>query len=240
MGITFSTLSRAAQVALDAASTTQATPVAFPLGHIHEALAAALGYNTHAALKAAIQAREESPNYDDAVHVVIDVDRLEQRLVALNQAPLFGIVAVAIREAFASVLPEARLHSSVIDLGDDISAEVIDAIENSDGYSGEMAMTNAYGGDFDIGFTEPVPIDVARGQWSLEASGISSLEQDPEKVFHGDTLDVYAKVVFQKIGRRVLGDMSVEEAGGSIRGFEGDMDDQPFGFEPDNEGGVNV
>lgn len=240
MGITFSTLSRATQVALKATSSSQAEPVAFPLGHIHEALAAALGYNTHAALKAAIQANDESVNYDDATHIVLDVARLEQRLTALNQASLSGVVAAAIREAFASMLPEARLHSSVTDLGDDISAEVIDAIENSDGYSGEMAMTNAYGGDFDIGFTEPVPIDTARGQWTLEASGTSSLEQDPEKVFHGDTLEVYATVVFEKIGRRVLGDMSVEEAGGWIADLEEDVDDGPFDVEPDNEGGVNV
>jgi hypothetical protein len=108
-------------------------------------------------------------------------------------------------------------------------------------YSSELAMTNAYGGDFDLEFSEPLPIDLAKGAWTLAVDGTSSLEQDPDKVFHGDTIDVTAKVVFEKIGRRVLGEKSIDDAGGSIQDLGDPVDEDPFDFEPDGEeGGAHV
>lgn len=241
MGITFPSLSYATHVEVKALAASEAAAGTFSLGHVREALAAALGYNTYAALKAAMRACEESADYDCAQHVVIDVPRLTARLVSLGHGQSFGIFAAAIRKAFEMLLPEARLHNSVQDLGDDIHDDVVDEIENSDDYSSEIAMTNAYGGDFDLHFTEPVSIDVAQGQWTLAADGTSSLEQDPDRVFFGDTIDVSAKVVFQKIGRRVLGEMSVEEVGGAVQDVTDPMDDETFDFEPDgDEGGAHV
>lgn len=235
MGITFSSLSHATHAEVKRASNSPLTAAAFPLGHVHQALAAALGYNTHAALKAAMQVGDESLNYDSARHVIIDVIRLKQRLSVLNDALSFDVVLSAIRQAFESLLPETKLYDSATDLLDAISAEVVDAIESSEGYSAEIAMTNAYGGDFDIEFNESTPIDTAQGQWTLEISGTSSLEQDPEKAFHGTTIDVYAEVVFEKIGRRVLGEMSVTEAGGRLQDLA--TEDDPFGFDPDLQRG---
>jgi len=241
MGITFPSLSYAAHVAIKASAAATTAPTTFSLGHVREALAAALGYNTYAALKAAMGAGEEPVSYDGAQHVVIDVQRLTARLAGLGHGQSFGIVAAAIQQAFESLLPEAKLHDSVSDLGDHLYAEIVDAIENSEGYSSELAMTNAYGGDFDLEFSEPVLIDAAKGTWTLSVDGTSSLEQDSDKVFHGDTINVTARVVFQKIGRRVLGEMSIEDAGGSIQYLGEPMDDEPFDFEPDgDEGGAHV
>lgn len=237
MVITFPSLSYAAHVAIKTSAAATAAPTTFSLGHVREALAAALGYNTYAALKAARGASEEPVNYDGARHVLIDAPRLEARLAGLGHGQSFGIVAAAVQQAFESLLPDTKLHDSVSDLGDHLFAEIVDAIENSDRYQSEIATTNAYGGDFDLEFSEPEPIDVAKGAWTLAADGTSSLDQDPEKVFYGDTLNVSAKIVFQKIGRRVLGEMSIEEAGGSLK----DLDDWIAYFGPDaDEGDLHV
>lgn len=241
MGITFPSLSYAAHVAIKASAAATAALTTFSLGHVREALAAALEYNTCAALKAAVGAGEEPVNYDGAQHVVIDVPRLEARLDGLGHGQSFSIVTAAVRQALESLLPEVKLHDSVSDLGDHLYEEIVDAIENSDGYSSELAMTNAYGGDFDLEFSEPLPIDLAKGGWTLAVDGTSSLEQDPDKVFHGDTIDVTAKVVFEKIGRRVLGEKSIDDAGGSIQDLGDPVDEDPFDFEPDGEeGGAHV
>jgi hypothetical protein len=67
------------------------------------------------------------------------------------------------------------------------------------------------------------------------------LEQDPDKVYHGDTLDVAARVVFQKLGRRVLGEMTIDDAGGAIQREDFDPGDDMPDFEPDDDvGGPGV
>jgi hypothetical protein len=241
VGITFASLSRATHAALKSAVATLPAGPPFPLGHVHEALSAVLGHNTHAAYKTAAGSGEEPVSYSDAQHVILDLPRLEQRLVALGHGQLTAKVAEAVRSAFAALVPDAQVHDEVADLEAAIYADVIDEIENSDGYSSELAMTNAYGGDFDITFDASVPLDAFRGDWTLAVSGTSSLEQDPDKVYHGDTLDVTAQVVFQKLGRRVLGEMTVENAGGSIQREELDPSDEMPDFEQDDDmGGARV
>jgi hypothetical protein len=241
MGITFASVSRATRVALKPFLAASPATTPFPLGHVHEALSAALGYNTYAAYKTAADAGEESAVYDHAQHIILDLPRLQDRLAALGHGALAGQAADAIRSAFEGLVPEAKVHDDVDDLEVAIYADVVDGIESSDGYSSELAMTNAYGGDFDITFSAAMPIDDARGEWTLIANGTSSLEQDPDKVYHGDTLDVSARVVFQKLGRRVLGEMNVEDAGGSIQRDDIDPSDEMPDFEPDDDmGGAHV
>jgi hypothetical protein len=241
MGITFASLSRATHMALKSALAATPATAPLPLGQVHEALSAALGHNTYAAYKATASSGEESAFYDYAQHVILDLPRPEQRLVALGHAQLTAVIAAAVRGAFVTLLPASKIHDDVSDLEAVIYDDVVDAIETSDGYSSELAMTNACGGDFDITLEAPVPIDQARGEWALNATGTSSLEQDPDKVYHGDTLDVSAQAVFQKLGRRVLGEMTVEDAGGSIQREEFDPGDEMPDFEPDDDlGGARV
>jgi hypothetical protein len=50
-----------------------------------------------------------------------------------------------------------------------------------------------------------------------------------------------AQVVFQKLGRRVLGEMTVEDAGGAIRREDFDPGEEMPDFEPDGDmGGSHV
>lgn len=231
MGITFASLSHAAKSAL-VSMAPPATTSDLPLGHVHQALAAALGFNSHAALKAAVQSGEEAPAYDLATHVLLDLPRLATRMSELGHPTRVNAVTEAVRNAFDTLLPKARLHDSASDLGDEIHGEVADAIETDNSYSSELASTNAYGGDFDLSFDEAVPIDEARGQWVMLAAGSSSLDQDPDRSFSGDVIDVSARAVFEKLGRRVLGEMVIEVTGASVQDWGPDPDDEPSDFEP--------
>lgn len=188
----------------------------YKLSHLHEALAAALGYKSYAAYKSSI---EEAPLFDGAQHIVTDGDLLAKRMMALGHADpdATDAMGIAIKQAFQSRLPKVKVHLDVDDLKSEIYADVVDAIEYSGSYSGGIAMTNACGGDFDVELEEACPIQTYQPDWILSASGTSTLEQDPDKVYHGHVIDVIARVVFQKIGRRVLGEMDIDEVSAGIQ-----------------------
>ena len=207
MGIDFSSVSH---------SLRSTSGGAIRLGHLHEALAAALGYRSYAAYKSST---EEAPSFDGAQHIVLDSNLLAQRMVGLSPTNPAAAVAMgdAIKRAFQARLPNVKVYSDVDDLKSEIYAGVVDAIETSDNYSGEIAMTNAYGGDFDVELEEDYPIQTHQPDWILNASGTSTLEQDPDNVYHGHVINVTARVVFQKLGRRVLGEMDVDEIGAWIQ-----------------------
>jgi hypothetical protein len=202
------------------------------LGHVHQVLAGALGYKSFAAYKAST---EEPPVYDDAKHVVIAHDLVEERLRDLGYPPVPQVtdaVFSAIKATFQQQLPEVEVHASISDLGDAISETVEESIENSDDYNSEFATTNATGGWFDLEFDAPVPIDTPSTELVIEATGTSSLDQDPERVYFGDVIDVRAAIVFPKLGRRVLGEPEVRETGASVQHDGPDLDDKP---QPDSE-----
>lgn len=195
-----------------------------PLGHLHEVLAAALGYKSYAAYKAS---GEEAPSFDGAHHIVLDVDLLTTRLGQLgyDTAEAAEAMTDAIELAFRSTLPSTQVHRVADDIKDHLHSDVVEGIENSDEYSSEVAMTNTTGGDFDLEFDLAVPIEDAASTWVLTATGTSSLDQDPDDVYHGDVIDVSAKVSFSKLGRRVLGEMTVEDVGATVR--QGAPEDEP-------------
>jgi len=207
MGITFPSICHALR-------TTSGKRI--PLGHLHELLAAALGYKSYAAYKASA---EEAPSFDGAQHVVLDVELLTERLGQLGYvAPAASeSMIAAIGLAFQSHLPSTKVHRVADDIKDYLQDDVADGIENSGQYSGEIAITNATGGDFDLEFDLPASIEEALPTWVVHATGTSSLDQDPDSVHHGDVIDVSAMVSFMKLGRRVLGEMTVEDVGAAVR-----------------------
>jgi hypothetical protein len=207
MGIVFSSLAHTLRTKLS---------IQMQLGHVHQLLSAALGYKTYAAFKAS---KEEAPSFDDALHVVLDRALIDQRMGELGYSTPdeHNLLARAIRETFKEHLPEARVYDDVERLKDDLLSDIVRDIENSGSYSSEIAMTNAYGGDFELDLDEVSPVEEHEPEWALTVSGSSSLEQDPEQVYHGDVIDVSATVVFQKVGRRVLGEFEVLDIGAQIR-----------------------
>lgn len=181
--------------------------------HVYEFLAAALGYKSYAAHTA----NGAEPNsFDDtaALHVVLDPERLLLRQTALNFPdlsdpwnpvhPLPPLIRV-IRGAFTDVLPKASIHEGQSDLEVDVFNAVSSEIDESSEFASAQAETNAGGGDYDLEFVAPEALDVEADEWVLEASGTCTLEHDWDRVYHGHKIKVAARLVFPRLGRRILG-----------------------------------
>lgn len=220
MDPSFSSISRAIRIAIGSAMS---------LGHVHQAIAAALGYKSFAAFKAS---NEERPTYDGARHVVVDDALLECRLADLGHSAAYQPFLDAVRSVLQSLVPGVAVHDDVEALKDALHDAVVDAIENSGAYTSEQAMTNAYGGDFDLELNEASPIEMPQPEWIVNVTGTSSLDQEPDAVYHGDVIDVSARAVFVKLGRRVLGEMEVQGVSASIQSepsaFEGEPEEEPW------------
>ncbi|RKH86920.1 hypothetical protein D7Y21_19960 [Corallococcus sp. AB045] len=186
-----------------------------PLGHAQQVLAAALGYKTYASFNAS----KEEAALDSVQHVVLDLALIDKRLGELGQLPPSApySFAQAIRAAIIEHLPTVRVHNDVDNLKDEIRSLVEREIEDSGAYTSEVAMTNAYGGDFDLESEETSSFEDHEPEWVLDVSGHVYLEQEPEQVYHGDTIDVSATAVLPKLGRCMLGELKVIDIGAVIQ-----------------------
>lgn len=124
MGTTFTSLAHGLQ---------QAANGSFGrLGHVHQVLVAALGYNTFAAFKAS---SEEQPLYDGAQHVVVARNLVEVRLRDLGYSALPQVtdaVIAAIKATFERQVPGVEVHESIGELGSSLHSVVEEAIQDSD------------------------------------------------------------------------------------------------------------
>lgn len=215
MGTTFSTLSHSLHQ--ECAGSLK------NLGHSHQVMAAALGYKAFAAYKTSSEAQA---TYDGARHVVIANQLVGDRLAQLGYPDPEKLTQTLVRALIKVLdleLDNVSIHLGPDDLFDDLRVAVETEIEESDVYLSEFATTNAYGGEFETWFSPVVDIDqAASGDWQVEVEGTSSLEQDPDRVYHGDVLSVSAQLNFPKLGRRVLGEMVIEEIVATVK-----MDEEP-------------
>lgn len=198
-----------------------------PLGHVHQLVAAVLGYGSLAAYKASPQ---EPPNFDGVEHIVFDDQRLKVRQQELGHVDLPDgpWLSHLLRRAFASLLPNASVHPSEADLVSNITPAVEEAIDASGAYASEMAITNAYGpGEYNIELSASEDLNDADGDWVFEVDGTSVLDQDPDKPYHGHEIAVSARVVIPKLGRRLLGEYEVDEIGAGVIDDWRDADDEP-------------
>lgn len=195
--------------------------------HVHEVLAAAFGYQTFAAYKTS---GEEPATYDDAQYVVLDADLVGKRLEQLGYPTAAGVTesaVAAIKQVLDGQLDETVVCASIDDLTDHLTEDAERKIENSDTYISEMTMTNAYGGMFWLAMTPEEEINDPATHWNVRVAGQSQLEQDPERVYHGDAIDVSATITFPKLGRRVLGEKHIHSIGAGIHDDEDDWPDEP-------------
>lgn len=194
-----------------------ALPVRVTSGHAHEMVAAAFGYGSYAAYLAS---PEEPAFFAGVEHIVLDAAGLAGRQQQLGYADaLTGPSFVdALRSGLRAAASGAKVHLGESDFADDIRADVELAINYSDAFLSEQAMTNAYGPDeFDLEFDPAMPMNQRAPDWSFNVVGDAHLEQDPDKVYHGHVIDVTARVVFQKIGRRMLAGMELVNVGAGIK-----------------------
>lgn len=198
----------------------RALPVRVTSGHAHELIAAALGYGSYAAYLPSV---EEPASFAGVEHIVLDVAGLAARQQELGYVdpPAGPTFIETLRSELCAAAPGAKVHLGESDFADDIRQDVELAIADSGEFLGEQAMTNAYGpDDSDLEFDPAAAMNQRAADWSFTVVGDAFLEQDLDKVYHGDEIAVTARVEFQKIGRRMLAGMEVHEVGASIKGEE--------------------
>lgn len=216
MAVPFTKLAQAVHARYKAASVGWQAAPPLSLSHVREALAAGFGYGTFASLTAAIKSGDEAQELNTARHLMLDRPRMSARLQELGHKTVAERLVESLREGLHAALPAARLHEDIDDLCESISGELEEAIRESGSYLASEAEMSATGGDFHFDeFNQAEPIDTATGVWQLHVVGTSSLDQDPDRVFHGDKIDVDATALFPKLGRRLLGAMEIVNPGGS-------------------------
>lgn len=214
------------------------TARALPLGHVHQLIVAALGHRSLAAYQSATNEARTVADFAGVAHIVLDVDGLQQRQVELataasTNAPLLEAIVAALR----AVVPHVAVHQSLDDLADAIYGDVEGTIDSSDEFASEQALTNAVTDSYDLTFSAPEPLTTRNANaWVLEVDGLCSLAQDPDRPYSGTEIDVRARVVFTKLGQRLLAAPEIEDVGAALRsdhdsdGF--DEPDDPADAEP--------
>lgn len=184
----------------------KADGTAISRAQVQEILAAGLGYNSLASYQTS---SEENPGLDAAEYILFDAEAMGRR------AAMFGIAsfpAIGVVMEFNRVASPVRATLSFEDFADEIRMDVETKIViESEDVASAMAETNAYGGDMDAEFDEPeIGIADAEDFWEVPVSGTIQMDQDTEKPFSGDQIEVSGIVRFTKVGRRCLAAMEID------------------------------
>lgn len=201
--------------------------VPLPLSHMQQLLAAVFGYRNHAAYQAAVKAGVESESLADAHHILPDVEMFERRARDLDCLSDIEAVGASISKALKKALPEVVLHQSVQDLADEIRLDVETDIGDSSEFSSAQAETNGGMPWFDLEFEAASDLQKdSADSWALEVSGSASqsLELDEDRVYSGHEMSVSARVVFSRLGRRVLGPYEVDDVGAAVKEWRDEAD----------------
>ncbi len=188
-----------------------------PRSHISEIMATLLGYGSLAALH--IENADTSLDYHlkDAELLVLNLPSGHQRAVALNHpAAVVGSFVEAIA-AHAGV----PVFKGVEDFYYDHAYEaLVGVIADGEDMASAMADSNAnYPDDPDLEAWEVSGnLWTSPTDWMIEASGTMTGEYDSEgnRMFSGDTLDVWGKLIYVKAGRAGLIRMNQEDGASPV------------------------
>lgn len=180
-------------------------------GHAQQLLAAGLGHNNLASL----QASGEADRLEEAEDIVLDVQKLRQRASELG-CPA-GVEQL--RHVLQEEYPEARFHQSLVHYHESVQAFVNSSIENDDDMvNSQVAMTNGYTpqAEVQLELEEELASDIV---FDLEAelSGLVTVDQDPDRVFWGDEIEVEATLQVIRLGRRIFGKKTLDVTKARLR-----------------------
>lgn len=202
---------------------------AIKLGHAQQLLAAAFGYGSLAGYQHHLTARREPEQIASNCHLILDVTFLRMRSDELeldfDDAALVDLIAVA----FATQPRGARIYDSDDAFFNEIHDTVQQVVLNDDNVSNHTADMNTNGVSeiympFDFSFNLLPEIGE---RFEVEIAGHLSMIPDEERPYYGNKVDVVAELSMDRIGRRMISDVTVR-----ILSAEPDdswADDQPRG-----------
>ncbi|MFB4749777.1 hypothetical protein [Enterobacter bugandensis] len=174
--------------------------------HLHEVIAALLGYASHAALIQEGKEASQEYEFSDAEFVVLNLPMGTERASKfLLTNEIFRICVLELK----SGMP-VPVFESVEDFYDDKVRELLEeAIYQEAGESGAMDESNAYFDylpDMDYKLETSGNLWTSVDEWSIADTGTLSGEYDPEgdRMYNGHTLNVKGKFIFAKAGRAGL------------------------------------
>lgn len=195
------------------------------LGHVHQLLAAGLGYASYASYKAS---GEETHGLEGADYLILDVEGIDERATGLG----YGDLGPVITESIVAVIkadpepPQVFLDQQEF-IDDVVCGFANDLAMNDDNVSNAAAETNAYFSDTSIEATEaPEPLKESREFWEVPIGGNVLMDQDEDKPFCGDTILVKGVVRIWKTGRVCLADDMELDIGAGV-------DDSYYESEPE-------
>lgn len=212
MRVDFSTLSHQVHLCLKGILPT------LSLGQSHQLLAAAYGYKSLAAYKASTEEQHYfTVDGTGSTYFVLDLDLVKFRQVEMGYSDSMPIARAMYETMRNRLKPEFLVCETLNDLFDEIRSDVEYEINDSAEFSNAQADTNTSGaGDFNIEFTQEAPLEEKREDWAIRVEGTAHLDQDIERPYSGDVINVSAQVVFQKLGRRLLSNREVREIGAGV------------------------
>src|SRR5271166_2115806 len=173
-------------------------------GHAHEIVAAYFGYGTAAALRT--EPKYKLAALAEAAILMPDLRMMDQRIQQLASLPV-GLPGVdELASKLTNFLRENGYFSGEVwrtrDVGEYIDVSFIqeDPMLIEDALSGEIAMTNAY---FDELYVCNVDLDFGDDALIAKVSGSLNGENDPDKVFHGDSIAFTTVMTFERVVGRV-------------------------------------
>lgn len=174
--------------------------------HIHEVIAALLGYASHAAMVEDDKNPQREYSLADAEYIILNVPQGMERAQKFNVSDEgFGVFISELK----SGLP-MKVSESVDDFYDDHIREILEeAIYQDAAESGEMAESNADFPDYpdmDYDLVTSGNLWTSVDEWSIADTGTLSGEYDPEgdRMYNGHLLNVQGKLTFAKAGRAGL------------------------------------
>lgn len=172
--------------------------------HAHEIVAAYFGYNTAAALQA--DGKYPLANLDEAEILIPDLRAMDKRVQQLSGLPA-GIPTVdELASKITGFLRGKDYFLGNVWMTRDLDEYIDDSFAEDHGMtieddlSSEMAVTNAY---FDEVYVEEVNLSLGVDTLVANVSGSLNGENDPDLVYHGDSINFRTVMTFQRVAGRV-------------------------------------
>lgn len=182
--------------------------ISIKLGHTHQLIAAALGHNSLAAQ----QASGEPSEMDSSMYWLVDAEHVCARASMLGQVMNVGVFTNCLA-ATSRLVGGPQVYGSLEQLQDDLSVVVQDAAADDDEVGSRMAETNCTGpfmAYMEVASPLAEPLPPPGDVIVIDYEGTVDGDQDTDRPFSGDSVDVKAQVRLLLLGRRLTGQPEVE------------------------------
>jgi hypothetical protein len=192
-------------------------PTKLKASHARELVAAFFGYKSHAALLS--EKNWPLSRLDEAAVMVPDIPLLDKRRTQLEEFPENSMSSKEVAEILTAFLKREQMFNGQDWIYDSLETYLMEQYVHDNGHiigdevSGEMAETNAY---FDEIYCDDANTTEEDGAVVVQIKGQFNGENDPDKPFSGDQIDLAIKITLPRVAGRIAFADPEMEVGGSV------------------------